>query len=107
MMLSFEMLVDSKIGDRLEDMCDSPCQDTGRGEVLFDKDLAIGNGRFASVQVIASLDPDVEPAWSQVVVFDEQTGAELDFSEPSDSFYGEYVFDDCTIVISRKEDEDV
>ena len=104
-MYKFELQVESKIGDQLENMCSSTCRDTGRGEVLFDEEVKLRNGRVAAVQVIASLEPEDEPAWSQVVVFDEESGCEMGCTEPSDSFYGEYVLEDCTLLVTRRESE--
>ena len=102
-MTTIKLQVESKTGGMLEEMCSKPCPDTGRGEVLFDEEVRLGNGMFASIQVIASLDPESEPAWSQVVIFDEESGCEMGFTEPSDSFYGEYELEDCTVIVERKD----
>ena len=75
--------------DLLEKYCRFPAADCKAGETLFDKELVFSDGNRMAIQVITSLSPIEETAWTQGVLFDPM-GNELGCTDVSDSFAGDY-----------------
>lgn len=90
------MFVERNLGNMLESWCMEPPTDCGKGEVLFDQEVVFGDGNRMAIQAIASLEPSNEPIWTQGVLF-AANGEEIGFTEPSDSFWGEYQVDDYVV----------
>jgi hypothetical protein len=100
--------VEKAIADQLEEACVNTLSDCARDEPLFDEEVVFENGNRMAIQVIASTEPDKEPAWTQGVVFDK-VGNELGCTDVGESFLGEYfVFSDddtyvCDVVIKGEQ----
>ena len=75
--------------DRLEELCRGPATDCGSDETVFDREVKFDDGCRMAIQVVAPSDP-AESCWTQGVLFDAD-GTELGFTEPGDTFAGEYV----------------
>ena len=74
----------------LEQACSYPISDVGRGETIFDEEVIFQDGNRMAIQVVTSLEPEKEPAWTQGVLF-APNGTELGFTECGDSFIDEYI----------------
>ncbi|MGO8748715.1 MAG: hypothetical protein ACLQNE_22320 [Thermoguttaceae bacterium] len=77
---------------RLERFCRVPpgrknCN--GRDVPLFDQEYTFPNGVRMAIQVCPSTDPDIDPCWTQGVLFDHH-GFELGCTEVGLSLLGEY-----------------
>ena len=92
------LFVDCILGDQLEEWCDKPPTDVGRGEVLFDEEVVFKDGTRMAIQAICSEDPTSEPIWTQGVLFGEE-GTELGCTDVGESFYGEFQVDDYICLV--------
>ena len=95
------LFVDAQLGDQLEQWCDEPPTDVGRGEVLFDEEVVFDDGTRMAIQAICSEDPTSEPIWTQGVLFSED-GLELGCTDCGESFYGEFEIDKYTVIVEPK-----
>ena len=95
------LYVSSKLGDQLEEWCDEPPTDVGKGECLFDEEVAFSDGTRMAIQAVASLSPSAEPIWTQGVLFGAE-GTELGTTDVGESFYGEYQVGDYTCIVKRR-----
>ena len=93
--------VSSNLGDQLEKWCDEPPTDVGKGECLFDEEVAFSDGTRMAIQAVASLSPSAEPIWTQGVLFGAE-GTELGTTDVGESFYGEYQVGDYTCIVKRR-----
>jgi len=83
------LVVGKDTADKLEQFCQEPPGDCGRGEVVFDEEVKFQNGNRMAIQVIASEEPNDEECWTQGVVYDE-LGNELGCTDVGESFLGKY-----------------
>lgn len=78
--------------DREEvEYCELACRQGGdfcKDEAIFDREVALGDCRFA-VRCVASNRPAVDPAWTEGVLFDAR-GHQVGCTPVGDSFVGEY-----------------
>jgi len=93
-------------GEQLENFTQKPPCDCGRGETLFDEEFVFDDGNRMAVQVVASVEPENEPCWTQGVLFDA-AGNELGTTDVGESFLGEYTVshdgNDYTVVVELEE----
>jgi hypothetical protein len=96
------LFVDCILGDQLEEWCDKPPTDVGRGEVLFDEEVVFKDGTRMVIQATCSEDPTSEPIWTQGVLIGEE-GTELGCTDVGESFYGEFQVDDYICLVKPLE----
>ena len=75
--------------DSLEAICLNPHSDVKKEGVEFDREVTFENGNRMAIQVCGPTQPDIEPCWTQGVVFHEG-GTELGCTDVGESFLGEY-----------------
>ena len=93
-----KILVSEDKATELEDLCNEPAADCGRGEVIFDEEVTFDNGNRMVIQVIAPEDPGTEPCWTQGVLFSPE-GCELGCTEVQENFLGDYKVDEHVVVV--------
>lgn len=81
--------VDKSEARRLEQYCDQPPGRFADRVIMFDEEVVFDNGMRMAVQVVASSAPDLEPCWTQGVLFDKD-GCQMGCTDVSESFLGEY-----------------
>lgn len=89
-----ELIVDPKVLANMQKCLDEPTPDSGKGEVIFDREVTFENGIRMAVQVVCSLSPLTESAWSQGVLYDPD-GNECGCTDCGESLEGEFY---CEIV---------
>ncbi len=83
------LFVKKETAKTLDEACDKPLLACGRDEVIFDEEVTFFNGIRMAIQAISTNAPEIEPIWTQGVLFD-QHGNELGCTEVGDQFSGEY-----------------
>lgn len=92
------MFVGHELGNKLEQWCDTPPSDVGRGEVIFDEEIKYSDGHRMVIQAVASLDPSSEPIWTQAILYTPE-GNECGFTEAGEEFWGEYQVGDYVCLV--------
>lgn len=87
MKLTTEIKVPSNQVSFLQRAMNVPNSDFRRDEIVWEGESRFSDGTQAVFQVCASNDPEEEPCWSQIVLFDEH-GAEIACSDVSETVLG-------------------
>ena len=72
---------------KLQSLVDAPNADLGRDDVVYENTAKFSDNTWALFQVISTNDPDQDPCWTQVVLFDER-GNEMACSDVGESILG-------------------
>lgn len=81
--------VNSQRLTKLNIACQSPTPETGKGTVLYKHCIYFNDVYRMLIQVVTSLEPHIEPAWVQGVLYDSDD-CELGSTLPSNHIDGEY-----------------
>ena len=95
------MFIESDLAEQVNNLLGNPDSDTGRGEVIFDREVVFSDGNRMAVQVVASNEPSEEPCWSQGVLFDSK-GNELGCTDVGESLLGEFIVNDYVTNVKIK-----
>ena len=87
MKLNTEIKVPSNEVAFLQQAMNIPNSDFRRDEIVWEGESRFSDGTQAIFQVCASNNPEEEPCWSQIVLFDEN-GAEIACSDVSENVLG-------------------
>lgn len=71
----------------LQSVVDAPNADLCRDDVIYENSVRFYDNSWALFQVIATNDPEQDPCWTQVVLFDER-GNEMACSDVGESILG-------------------
>ena len=92
------MCLDRFTVGRMAKYCREPSPDVARDTAIFDKEHVFPDGTRMAIQVCSTPQPDLEPCWTQGVLF-SPTGEELGCTEVGETFAGEYYVGDYLVEV--------
>lgn len=81
--------VEPALCERMGKLCMEADPSLPRDQAVFDEEVTFSDGMRMAVQVISPTQPELEPCWTQGVLFDEH-GCERGCTEVGERFCGEY-----------------
>ena len=104
--LNYEvMTVDDSTAKEIDRLCHEPEKEPlthKGGSVIFDKEVHFLDKHFMVIQVIASNNPNEEPAWTQGILFNEQ-GREAGMTEPGEELLDEYKVGNYCVKVEKED----
>ena len=73
------------------------------GSVIFDDEVHFLDKHFMVIQVVASKEPDKEPAWTQGILFNAQ-GRECGITPQTEEFLGTYQVGNYCVTVEIKDE---